>query len=286
MTMNSMFQILERRNEPGGYPLNENHWSNVVAWLLEQGELNKSLLRLLSPQSPSEVPFTVSRETKYSLESRDRYIDIEVKFENGSALFVEIKIDPSYQDQKQIDDQLSLLGNEDHFTLLAPLDLSRMVPTSATPNSNVLTWKSFTTELLACLDDKSPSLARHLIGGMAEYWKQFSGTPFEQMVMTIIEEQKWKTFYPDDFKAVFVVRFKEVWELWVEERPATGNGNPHQYLMTSLSSLANRKSGFRLFKTGNSRKPKPANWGYPKIYELSVEGNMMANANCLPQGVT
>ena len=268
--MNSIFQILERRGEPGAYPLNENHWSNLIAWLLEQDELSKAVLRVLSPQSPSDIEFSVYRETNYSLESRDRYIDIEVKFENGSVLFVEVKIDQSYQDQQQIEDQLSLLGKKDHFTLLAPLDLSRMVPSTAAPNTNALTWKSFTNDLLNCLDEKSPTLSRHFIEGMAEYWKKSSGTPFDQMVLTITKEQRWNTFYPDDFKAVFIVRFKEVWNSWVQERPKTGNGNSHQYLLSRLSALTNKKSGFRLAKTGGSRKPKPADWGHPVIYELGV----------------
>lgn len=89
--MNSIFQILERRNEPSGYPLNENHWSNVIAWILDQKGLNKEVVRILSPQSPSDVEFSIHRETNFSFEFRDRYIDIEVKFERGSVLFIEVK---------------------------------------------------------------------------------------------------------------------------------------------------------------------------------------------------
>ena len=268
--LNSIFQILERRSQPGAYPLNENHWSNLIAWLLEQEDTRESALQILAPLAPSDVPFTMARETKYSLEDRDRYIDIEVMFENGSRLFVEVKIDPTYQDQQQINDQLSLLSPKDHFSLLAPLDLSHMVRSTAAPNTNVLTWKQFTENLRGDLSESSPSLLRLFVEGMADYWSKSTGTPFEQMVMTIIEEQNWTTFYPDDFKAVFVVRFKDVWESWTKNRPTNGNGNPHQYLMTSLSSLTNRKNGFRLAKTGGSHKPKPADWGFPIIYEYKV----------------
>lgn len=267
---NSIFTILERRSEPGAFPLNENHWSNLIAWLLDNKYTRKTTLELLAPESPTDIQFTVDRESKHVVNGRVRFIDIEVNFENESRLFVEVKIDPSYQDQLQIDDQLSLLGSHDFFLLLAPFDLGRMISTDAAPTSKALTWKRFTEDLSLAVDDQSAPITQLLVEGMADYWSKFTGTPFEQMVVTIIEEQEWTTFYPDEFKEVFIERFKEVWATWIEERPETGNGNPHQYLLTCLSMLANRKNGFRLVKTGNSRKPKPLNWGYPKIYELSV----------------
>ena len=68
----NLVEILERRGERGFYPLNENHWSNVLAWLLthqHEQSLGRSLLELFSP-GWSGANWTVEREIEYIIGNR------------------------------------------------------------------------------------------------------------------------------------------------------------------------------------------------------------------------
>lgn len=280
MAEDNLFNILEHRGKRGFFPLNENHWSNVLAWLLEPKHennlLGRSLLELISPGWNRDT-WKVEREIEYFVESRRRRIDIQITSDQGLRLFVEVKIDPTYQDRDQIMDQFSILSANERLVIISPLDLSLLLADATTasgcsPKTFAVTWRSISKW---CAERRTTSknlepLTAVILDGIERYWSSIVTTPFEQMVQTILQEQRWTTFFPDEFKEVFLKRFPEVWAAWVAEKPESGNGNPHQYLMTSLSMLANRKNGFRLFRTGNSRRPKKPDWGYPTIYEMSV----------------
>lgn len=276
MNDDNFFNILERRNQGGFYPLNENHWSNILAWLLTRQSVRHPLLELLSPGA-AKLNWTVEREIEYAVGTRKRRIDIHLTSNGGERLFIEVKIDPGYQDQEQIADQLSVLKPHERFVFVAPLDLTSnlsviMTTTDGDVLTTAVTWRSIAewcNDTLSKGNGLEP-IERSILKEVATYWSQTVTTPFEQMVMTILEEQDWTAFYPDDFKEAFIRRFPEVWASWVAEKPSEGNGNPHQYLLTCLSMLANRKNGFRLIRTGQSRPPRPLDWGFPTIYELSL----------------
>lgn len=277
---NTIFQILQRNGQPGYFPLNENHWSNLLAWLLthrDHESLSHSLLETIAPGWGTLQTWSVDREVEYITENQKRQIDIQITDDSGLRLFIEVKIDPTYQDRQQIADQLSLLQNDECFVILAPLDLSSFLAEinascECHASTKAITWHSLTKW---CHDQKDhdevTALERVVLDGIESHWGNSMTAPFEHLVQIIIKEQGWTTFYPDDFKEVFLERFPEVWGDWVAEKPEVGNGNPHMYLTTCLAMLANRKKGFRLVRTGNSRPPKQVNWGYPTIYELGMQ---------------
>ena len=275
----NLFNILENRGSRGFFPLNENHWSNVLAWLLDRTQnelLARSLLKFLSPGCTFEM-WKVEREIEYAVGSRRRFIDIHITSDQGVRLFVEVKTDPTYQDRNQIADQLSILGPNEHLVIVAPLDLSALLTAVKTssgnpPKAQARTWHAVSKWCSGQGETRRSGgpMVTLLLAGIAQYWSSPVTTPFEQMVKTIIEERGWTTFFPDEFKEEFLRRFPDTWAYWLEGRPATGNGNPHQYLLTSLAMLANRRNGFRLVRTGNSRKPNPLDWGFPIIYEFGV----------------
>lgn len=279
MNSNNIFDILECRNNRGYYPLNENHWSNILAWLLSQETIRHSLLALLIP-STEMLQWTVEREVAYDTGSRKRLIDVHLATQVGVRCFIEVKIDPDYQDSEQIVDQISLLRSHERYVIVAPLDLNSTLSTlsiksNSGPKVNAVTWRSIAEwcrDTLSSFDSLEP-MEQTIIQGIESYWTQTAKTPFEQLVRSILEAEKWSSFYPDDFKEAFLHHFPEVWASWVETKPVEGNGNPHQYLLTCLSMLANRKNGFRLVRTGRSRPPRPLDWGYPKIHELSFPGS-------------
>src|ERR1700733_13252664 len=120
---NKLFDVVERRGSGGFFPLNENHWSNALAWLLEsQGDdsVGRSLLASLVPSYAGSESWKTDREPGFEIEDRIRFIDILVSFSNGRRCFIEVKIDRAYQDRSQVSDQLRLLSEGDYFTLLAP----------------------------------------------------------------------------------------------------------------------------------------------------------------------
>ncbi len=279
MAANNFFDILERRDQRGYFPLNENHWSNVLAWILTSQHnetLSRSLLELLSPAwNPST--WAVDREVSYVVGDCNRLIDIQLTANDDERLFIEVKIAPDNQIRPQIVDQLRLLRPNEFFVLLSPLDLSNLLSdaesvSGSEVSTTAMTWRrigDWCEQQLADTDDLAP-LERAVLDGINQYWNNPITLPFEHMAQVILDEQGWVRFYPDDFKAAFLERFPDVWAAWVANKPESGNGNPHQYLVTCLSMLANRKNGFRLVRTGQSRSPKPSDWGYPTIYELSV----------------
>src|SRR5437763_13981124 len=106
-------------------------------------------------------------------------------------------------------DHLRLLADEDYYVVLAPLDLTVLVNELRVVNPGVevyaTAWKALGDQ---CLKSEhltgSNSIQRILLEGIADYWKRAVGTPFEEMARTIIEENGWTAFYPDDFKDAFL----------------------------------------------------------------------------------
>ena len=278
-----IFDILERRDKRGSWPLNENHWSNALAWLLdrnERGEVSLPLLKAIASQTsfhlPNELEWEVERERQYSVEDRRPKIDIELSFRDGRRLLIENKIDPSYQNQQQIIDESSLLGAHDQLLVIAPNDLTSFVSSTlhdhpSREKTSCMSWRTV-AEICQTVHDESPSAsltATVILNGISKYWMSQSSDAFEQMLLTIINEQGWSTFYPDDFKDVFEVRYPNVWNQWVEQRGETGIGNAKWYLTTLLRGLARRKT--RVVElTGEDREPKDPKWGFSPIYEYRV----------------
>lgn len=277
----NIFDMIERRSRTGFFPLNENHWSNVLAFLLDPSNPNgaaRPLLGSMVPTMAHDLSWTLEREVVYDLKDRSRLIDLQLTLSSGARCFVEVKIDPGYKDPLQIADQISLLKDGDFYLLIAPYDLSEFVTGLSGLYSGVVTqavsWRAIAAMCQNMVGAATfDALTNAALSGTAEYWSRTIETPFADMARTILAENGWTNFYPDDFKAAFLARFPEVWAAWTAEKPTSGNGNPHQYLLTCLAMLANRRSGFRLQRTGNTRAPSHSGWGYPKIFELTIVEN-------------
>jgi|LSQX01.1.fsa_nt_gb hypothetical protein len=275
-----IFDVLEGTPPTGVFPLNENHWSNVLAWLLSK-QTNpatadvflETLAALAEVGVPESDTWEVLREAKIS---ERRRIDILLQFGDKSRWLIETKVDPSYQDQWQVSDEAAVLGANDYLVIVGPVgldDLSTEMVSVIRSDARIrlVLWRDLADRCEQMLGLSSLGMvSRCVLYGMARYWRKESGPAFDGMVKTIVAENGWETFYPDDFKQAFIARFPDVWEQSVAQRGLSGQGNAHQQLTQALSGLCQRKSGFRLQKTGNSRAPKPSDWGFPLIYEYEV----------------
>lgn len=276
-----LFDVLEGSSSRGAFPLNENNWTNVVAWLLDPRsntatapELLTALGTLAGIGTEESAEWTVERETQ--LADRRR-IDIRLVFTDRTRWLIEVKIDPMYQDADQIAAEARSLREGDYLILLAPRGTSDLLgPLAAMIAGNdairAVRWVDLANEWqrLQTTTPEGPPLPSLLIEGLARYWGRERGPIFDNMVRTIVEEQGWRLFYPDEFRDVFVARFPDVWDEWVTSRGLTGPSNALQYLTQVLVGMTRRRQGFRLQKTGNQRPPKDPNWGFPVIYEYEV----------------
>jgi hypothetical protein len=190
-----LFDILDRRGQRGAYPLNENHWSNVLAWLLDpksiagpSRELLSELSSILGITTPTVDLPEVEREVLHLVGPRRRFIDIELKFSSGVRWLLEIKVDPAYQDREQVVDETGVLGPDDRLLLIAPHNLNPFVAKSLGEDANgsrvqCLTWKSV-CQICGSIADRGSSLqplARLLLEGINSYWKS---RPVESFVVS------------------------------------------------------------------------------------------------------
>lgn len=280
-----VFDVLEGTTPTGIFPLNENHWSNALAWLLNR-RMNPTaanfLLTALAKLGRIEIIPTgnweVERETQCSDINRRR-IDVRLRFQTGPRWLIEIKVDPSYQDQRQIADEAAGLGTGDFLIILGPVALNDVSSElkeviDGDVRIRLVSWRELAGECERALDDASLNpIARCLLDGISHYWQRDSGPTFDRMVKEIIGANSWTTFWPDDFEETFVESFPDVWGQWVCERGLSGQGNAHQYLLQVLRGMARRKAGFRLDLTGESRcprDPKWGKWGFSLIYQYRV----------------
>ncbi len=275
-----IFDVLEGTTPTGIFPLNENHWSNVLAWLLSKqtspataDDFLGALAALAEVGVPEWDTWEVLREVKLS---ERRRIDLRLQFGDKSRWLIETKVDPSYQDQWQVSDEAAVLGANDYLIIVGPVgidDLSTEMVSVIRSDARIrlVPWRALADRCEQMVGISSlGTVARCVLYGIARYWRKESGPAFDRRVKTIVAENGWDAFYPDDFKQAFIDRFPDVWEQSVAQRGLSGQGNAHQQLTQALSGMCQRKSGFRLRKTGNSRAPKPSDWGFPLIYEYEV----------------
>jgi hypothetical protein len=278
-----IFDILEGRSRRGAYPLNENHWSNALAWLLDptachgvERDFLVALAEISRLQIPPDASWGVERETYYEVEGAARRIDIQLDFTDGASWFIENKIDPGYQDHLQILHQSSLLSDRGFLILITPSEPADLLPElaaviDADPRIRHVPWREV-GRICQDLADRSPHppLMDVLLRGLGGYRGRQEADPFIRLIKALIEERAWASFYPDDCETAFRERYPEVWAHWEAERPSQGIGNPHHYFTMKLSGLTRRKQGFRLEKTEKTRPPHDPAWGWAVVAEHRV----------------
>ncbi len=266
-------------------PLTERHWSNLLAWVLDPAvhpefslvPMFTALMELAGiPILPNAVQ-KVERERPVSAAKNGRIMDLDVCLASGSKLSIENKVDRSYEDARQLEDERDALGPYDHLILLCPRGFSllqqrtRDILTSD-PRLHHVRWLELSqrwAKMLVELPDGS--LEFQVIEMMTNYWPRRENEDFLWQVEAILEENAWDCFYPDEFKTAFCRRFRPVYQSWVDQKGERGLGGAHSILTQKLVGLTQKRAGqLRLTKTGNSRAPLEPGWGFPTIFEYRV----------------
>ena len=191
----------------------------------------------------------------------------------------------------QLEEQRDSLGVEDHLILLFPRGVSLLQQRtrailSSDPRVHHVRWLDLARAWASQLSHISEGTLEHqVISMMTNYWPRKEQEDFLWQVETIIEENAWDRFYPDEFKAVFCQRYNEVYQAWVADKGDRGPGGAHSVLTQKLVGLTQKLAGFRLQKTGMSRAPKVPDWGFPTIFEYRVEIDNKVTPSEINEGV-
>ena len=227
-----IFDILEGGTRRGAFPLNENHWSNALAWLLDPAashgtaaEFLAALAALLGATAHVDAGWSVQRETSYEVNERRRLIDIQLDFADRVTWFIENQIDPGYQDHAQISDQASLLGVEGVLIVIGPSEsddlLSEMSKViAADARVRYVPWREI-GRLCAEMAERTQRgpLVDVLLRGLGEYRGRREADPFARLIKALVEERGRESFYSDDCAVAFRKRYPESWAHWEAERP-------------------------------------------------------------------
>lgn len=283
--LDNVLGVLEGRTYRGAArPLSENHWSNILAWLVDPscGEpavgagVTQELLHLAGIVPREQSVTKVERERRVQVREAARAIDLVLTFEHGWELLVENKIDRTYEDVVQLRDELAALRTQDHMVLLCPRGKTLLRGETrqlidSDPRLHHVRWLELAEACASLLARVDPmTLDYHLLHAITAYWPSREMEDFAWQVETIVEERGWTRFYPDEFKEAFCSRFGEVYREWVGRHGERGNGGAHQRLTQRLVGQTRKsKGGFRLETTGNQR-PAPEGWGYGFILEYRV----------------
>ncbi|WP_309710685.1 hypothetical protein [Armatimonas sp.] len=266
-------------------PLTERHWSNLIAWVLDPlvhsgqslAPRVTGLLELAEVSGQIGSIEKVERERPVTNQQNARIIDLDLHFTSGCKVWIENKVDRSYEDSRQLEEERNALGPDDHLILLCPRGMSLLQQRTrevllSDPRLHHIRWLDLAGRWRLSLPGlASNSREFQIIQTMADYWERRAQGDFLWQVETIVEEYGWSRFYPDDFKAAFCQRFADVYQSWVVERGERGLGGTHSYLLQQLVGLTKKNPGqFRLAKTGNERPPYLPDWGHPIIFEYQV----------------
>lgn len=265
--------------------LDENHWSNILAWLLNpQGAgpaTSSEIASVVCQLAGIDVDFSGDRvsavERERELREANRYVDLVLTFRSGWELYIENKVDRNYEDVEQLRDEIRALKPTDYLVLLCPRGkklLRKNTRDLLEGNANFrhVRWLELAERLgeIAAGPGGTDAAARYLEAAISRYWPEREKEDFLCQAETIVEENGWSTFYPDDFKDAFRLRFQDIYQKWVDEHGERGPGGAHMLLTQKLVGLCQKQeAGFRLRKTGNSRKAR-SDWGFPVIYEYEV----------------
>jgi len=270
---------------PSHKGLAEEHFSNILAWLLDPeaghgfgGRIVEALLDSAEITEGLGTPSWIGREVEFAGERMKRRADILISFAEGTPkMAVEVKTDRAYEDPAQIRDyrRWPELGESGYLVFLCPrkesLLLSETREALRHPRNRHVTWSAFLNT--AAADDvlrEGTELGRTVVAGLGAHFERLERTDFKWMAEQILEDTEWTEFYPDDFKDEFRKRYENIYQEWVERFGERGNGGAHQRLTAWLSAQSRAKGGLLVRLTDDARAPRNADWGFPIIYKYRV----------------